>query len=51
MDRKYAFGDVHPTPLDRAYYPRLKDIRWYVSSALRGLSASQLDQVSDNALY
>ena len=39
------FSDVHPSSLDRRYYPKLKDIRWHVYAAARSLSLSQVDQV------
>ena len=45
VQQNHTFGDVTPSLLDRAYYPRLKDIRWHVFSASRALSLSKIDQV------
>ena len=42
---KHMFSDVHPSSLDRRYYPKLKDIRWHAYAAARSLSLSQVDQV------
>ena len=42
---KHMFSDLHPSSLDRRYYPKLKDIRWHVYAAARSLSLSQVDQV------
>jgi len=51
VKEKHAAADsLQPGPLDRAYYPTLKDIRWRVYAASRGLSLSQIDQVSGQFL-